>query len=471
MTSPVAHRSVLQFAATMASGAETATGIAEATLEAIAACPDKAVFTATTPERARREADAAAVRHREGRPLSLLDGIPVAWKDLFDLEGEVTRAGSVVLDAGPAAKDAVLAQRLAAAGAVSVGKLNLTEFAFSGIGLNPHYGTPVNPWSRDEPRVPGGSSSGSGVAVARGLVPIAIGTDTGGSVRIPAAFNGIIGFKPSGARWSLEGCFPLSKSLDTAGVLCRTVVDAVIVDAAARGLAAPDVRRVRLDGLRIVVPTNVVFDGMEPAVAENFEAALGRLAAAGASVERRALQAFDDILALNSRHGALVTLEAYAVHRERLLTDDAARMDRRVATRISGGSAIGAEAEAAIRAARPRLIGDTAPLFDGRTLVAYPTLPHTAPKIAALEADDDLFVATNIKTLRNTMLGNFLDWCGISIPTGFDEAGLPTAVLLSAGPAADEFLLGAALSAEPLIRDHAPVGPAPHAGTQTTWKV
>ena len=448
----VAHRSLLQLAAAMAGGATTAGAIAEATLDAIAASDDKAVFTAVLPERARGEAAAATARHRDGRPLSLLDGIPVAWKDLFDLEGEVTRAGSVVLDEGPASADAALVQRLVAAGAVTVGKVNMTEFAYSGLGLNPHYGTPVNPWSRDEPRAPGGSSSGSGVAVARGLVAVAIGTDTGGSVRIPAAFNGVVGFKSSGARWPMAGGFPLSRTLDTAGVLCRTVVDAVVVDAAARGFAAPDLRRGTLKGLRLVVPTNIVWDGIEADVARNAEAALARLAEAGAILDRRPLPELDEVLAISARHGALNALEAYHLHKERLAGPEAARLDRRVRARLQLGASIGAEAETAIRSARPALIASLASVFDGNTLIAYPTLPHTAPPIAALEADDALFVQMNVKTLRNTLVGNFLDWCGVSIPTGLDGAGLPTALLLSGGPGQDEALLAAALAAEPLVR-------------------
>ena len=455
----VAHRSVLQLAATIAGGAATASAVTEAALDGIASCPDKAVFTAVLSERARREAAAATDRHEDGRPLSLLDGVPVAWKALFDLRGETTRAGSLVLDDGPAEADAALVTRLAAAGAVTVGTVNMTEFAFSGLGLNPHYGTPVNPWSRDEPRVPGGSSSGSAVAVARGLVAVAIGTDTGGSVRIPAAYNGVVGFKSSGARWPMAGGFPLSRTLDTAGVLCRTVVDAVIVDAAARGLAAPDLRRGTLKEIRLVVPTNLVWDGIEPDVAGNAEAALGRLEAAGAVLDRRPVPALDEVLAISARHGALNTLEAYHLHKERLAGPEAAQMDRRVRARLQLGASIGAEAEAAIRNARPALIAALASVFDGNTLIAYPTLPHTAPSIAALEADDDLFVQVNLKTLRNTLVGNFLDWCGVSIPTGLDRAGLPTALLLSGGPGQDDALLAVALAAEPVIRGTMPATP------------
>ena len=422
-------------------------------LDAIAEAAGRSIFTLATADRAMAEAHASAARWQEGRPRGCLDGVAIAWKDLFDLAGEVTTAGSCVLDGEPAAeRDADLVVRLAEAGAVAVGRVNMTEFAYSGLGLNPHHGTPVNPWSRDEPRVPGGSSSGSAVAVASGLVPLSIGSDTGGSVRIPAAFNGIVGYKTSGGRWPMGGVFPLSPTLDTLGVFSRSVADAVVVDAAARGLVAPDLRRGSLANLRLIVPTNVVMDALEPAVLDNFEAALGRLAAAGARVERRSVPAFDAVMALNAEHGALAAFEAHALHRERIASEAALRMDRRVVARLRGAAAIPTDSQRIIRETRTRLVGEAAALFDDHTLVAFPTVPHVAPAIAALEGDDALFVRTNTKTLRNTMLGNMLDWCGISIPSGFGEAGLPTGLLLSGGPGRDDHVLATALAAEDLIR-------------------
>ena len=220
----ITGRSALQIAALLQSGAVDAEELAELTLDRIAECDDEAVFTVVAPERARREAREAAQRLRAGRPRSLLDGVPIAWKDLFDLEGMVATAGSRVLaDEPPAARDAAVVAHLRAAGMVCVGRVNMTEFALSGIGINPHYGTPRNPHGKDVPRIPGGSSSGSGVAVALGLVPVSIGTDTGGSVRIPAAYNGIIGYKSTRGRYSMDGVFPLATSLDSLGPLCRTV--------------------------------------------------------------------------------------------------------------------------------------------------------------------------------------------------------------------------------------------------------
>jgi aspartyl-tRNA(Asn)/glutamyl-tRNA(Gln) amidotransferase subunit A len=335
---------------------------------------------------------------------------------------------------------------------VCVGRVNMTEFAYSGIGLNPHFGTPHNPHGSDEPRAPGGSSSGSAVAVARGLVPVSIGSDTGGSVRIPAAFNGIVGYKSSGGRYRMDGIFPLSRTLDTLGVLARSVTDAALVDAALRGVPVPAARPRTLVGQRILVPRNVVFDEVELLVADNFEAALGRLSAAGAVVERMRLPVFDEIMALVARHGAIAAAEAYVLHRERVEGPDADAMDRRVVSRVRLGAKMSVVDYVTLLQARQRLIAEAASLFAGGAVVAFPTVVHTAPRIADLEADDELFGRINSRTLRNTMLGNFLDWCGISVPTGTDDAGLPTALLVSAAPGADDDLLSLGLSAEAVIR-------------------
>jgi aspartyl-tRNA(Asn)/glutamyl-tRNA(Gln) amidotransferase subunit A len=445
--------SALQLGALLAGGAMDAEALTERTLADIAACDDPAIFTVVTRERAHREARAAARRAREGRAHGPLDGVPVAWKDLFDIAGLPTTAGSRVLaDAPPAQQDAPVVARLRDAGMVCVGRVNMTEFAYSGLGLNPHFGTPCNPHGHDAPRIPGGSSSGSAVAVARGLVPVAIGSDTGGSVRIPAAFNGIVGYKASGGRYPMEGAFPLSRTLDTIGVLAHSVGDATLVDAAMRGVLVPQARPAPIAGRHIVVPQNVVFEDIELAVADNFEAALVRLADAGALIERKSLPVFDEIMALSARHGAIAAAEAFVLHRARVESAGAAAMDRRVVDRVRRGGTIAMVDYATMLQARARLVAETAAVFAGGTLVAFPTVVHAAPRIADLEADDALFGRINMRTLRNTMLGNFLDWCGISLPTGADGRGLPTALLLSGGPGADDALLCVGLTAERIVR-------------------
>jgi aspartyl-tRNA(Asn)/glutamyl-tRNA(Gln) amidotransferase subunit A len=283
-------------------------------------------------------------------------------------------------------------------------------------------------------------------------VPVAIGTDTGGSVRIPAALNGIVGYKSSGGRYPMAGVFPLARSLDTLGVLCRSTEDAVLVDAAMRGQLLPAARRRPAAGVRLIVPQTVVFDEAEPAVVANCDAALKRLADAGVAIERRELPVLQEILDLFQRHGALVTAEAYHQLRPWLERPAAERMDPRVVKRALMGAKITAADYCELTVRRAAMIEATRSLFDGNTFIAYPTVPHVAPTIAALESDFDLFVRMNARTLRNTMLGNFLDWCGVSVPTGEDDAGLPTALLISGAPGGDDDLLSFVLGCEAEIR-------------------
>jgi aspartyl-tRNA(Asn)/glutamyl-tRNA(Gln) amidotransferase subunit A len=337
------------------------------------------------------------------------------------------------------------------AGMVTVGRVNMSEFAFSGLGLNPHYGTPLNPRSTDIARIPGGSSSGSGVSVAAGLVPVSIGTDTGGSVRIPAALNGIVGYKATRGRYPMKGVFPLANSLDSLGPLCRTVKDAIWVDAAMQGLTAPSIGAGLIANAEIIIPEDVVFEDAQPEVAAVFEGAVSRLADAGAKIVRLPFPSFSAILALMASHGALVTAEAYWLHRGRISGEAASQIDPRVVSRTRFGEKIMLTDYLDILDARARLIAEVDALIGGR-LVAFPTVAHVAPALEPLKMDDDLFVTTNARTLRNTLLGNFLDWCGVSIPCGTGQAGMPVGFLLSAPQRADERLLSFALTAEAIIR-------------------
>jgi aspartyl-tRNA(Asn)/glutamyl-tRNA(Gln) amidotransferase subunit A len=450
------QKTLASLAVLVQSGQLDPVALTEDTLTRIENHADKSIFIGLTRDRAEREAKAASERISAGRSLGLLDGLPVAWKDLFDLAGSVTTAGSVVLkDNPPAAADAAVVAALGGAGMVSVGRTNMSEFAFSGLGVNPHYGTPRNPRSADVQRIPGGSSSGSAAAVAAGLVPLAIGTDTGGSVRIPAAMTGIVGYKATRGRYSMQGVYPLAKSLDSLGPLCRTVQDAVWVDAAMHGRAAPDIGRTDVSDLKLVIPETVVFDDAEAGVVTAFEAAISRLEKAGARITRRAFPIFAEIFALMARHGALVTAEAYALHKERLQGADAERMDQRVVARTRLGERISMTDYVAILDARQRLIAALGDNLEAGELMAHPTLPHVAQPIAPLLADDDLFFKVNGKTLRNTSIGNFLDGCGVSIPCGTGDAGMPVGFLLSGQRNEDGRLLSAALSAEAVIRGDA----------------
>ncbi|WP_085031437.1 amidase [Ensifer aridi] len=450
------HKTLASLAVLVQSGQLDPVALAEDTLTRIESHSDQAIFVGLTRERATREAEAASARIKAGRSLGLLDGLPVAWKDLFDLAGGVTTAGSIVLkDNPPAAADAAVVAALSSAGMVSVGRTNMNEFAFSGLGINPHYGTPRNPASADIHRIPGGSSSGSAAAVAAGLLPLAIGTDTGGSVRIPAAMTGIVGYKATRGRYSMKGVFPLAGSLDSLGPLCHTVQDAVWADAAMHGLTAPVIRRADLADLSMVVPETIVFDEAEAEVVTAFEAAISRLEAAGVKVRRQAFPSFSEIFDLMARHGALVTAEAYALHRERLAGLEAGRMDHRVVARTRLGEKITVSDYIALLAARDRLIHETLESLKAGELIAHPTVPHVAPPVDPLLADDDLFFKANAKALRNTLIGNFLDFCGVSIPCGTGAAGMPVGFLLSAPHHQDDRLLSAALAAEAIIRGEA----------------
>nr|WP_250810980.1 amidase [Neorhizobium tomejilense] len=452
MTKSFGAMSIAELSALIQMGKVDPVEVTESVLAGIKAYPDKAVFISLLEDRALAEAQASSTRIKEGRSLGLLDGIPIAWKDLFDIEGMATTAGSKVLKkAAPAAKDAAIVDLLKQAGMVAVGRTNMSEFAFSGIGINPNYGTPHNPHGKDAPRIPGGSSSGSGVAVAAGLVPVAMGTDTGGSIRIPAGFNGIVGYKATRGRYAMNGVYPLATSLDSLGPLCRTVQDAVWVDAAMRGLAVPQTARQPAQPLDIVIPTNIVFDGAEPGVVAAFEAAIERLAKAGARITRLAFPTFDELPKLMVKYGPMVTAEAFALHREKLSGPDATEMDHRVVARTRLGEKTSLSDYIAIIENRARMIAETEALIGDR-FVAMPSVAHVAPPIAPLEKDDELFFATNGKTLRNTGFGNFLDWCGVSIPCGSGDADMPVGFLLSANANCDETLLQAAMAHEEIIR-------------------
>jgi aspartyl-tRNA(Asn)/glutamyl-tRNA(Gln) amidotransferase subunit A len=443
---------VVQLASQLRKGKIDAVELTESVLDGIAKSDDPAIFVDMLPERALSEARAARKRLKAGKPASPVDGVPIGWKDLFDIKGRVTTAASVVLKSDPPARmDAALVEAGAKAGMVSVGTLNMTEFAYSGIGLNPHYGTPRNPNDSRVHRSPGGSSSASGVVVAKGLLPVAIGTDTGGSIRIPASFNGVVGFKTSTGHYPMDGVFPLSRSYDTLGPLAQTVEDCALIDAVLRGQKKIGVKKAEVKGRTFIVPTNVMFDGIEDAVAKNFENAVSRISKAGGKIKRVAFPAFEAILKLVSTRGNVLGAEALHVHWDRVNGPDAARMDQRVVQRIKLAEKMTAVDLVEIMQQRRELIAATSDLI-GDAIVVCPTTPHVAMPIAPLEASMEEFFRVNAKTLRNTMLGNFLDWCGLSIPNGVDRDDMPTGFLMSAPHGRDAQILSTGLSLEALIR-------------------
>lgn len=425
--------------------------VADVFLERIEERPDQPVFITVTAGRARQEALASRERHRKGDALGPLDGVPIAWKDLIDVEGSPTTAGSALRRNNPSAEsDAPIVANATAAGMVTLGKLNLTEFAYSGIGLNPHFGTPTIPQDRKTPRAPGGSSSGSATAVSWGLAPCAIGSDTGGSVRIPSAFNGLTGYKSSEGRISKDGVVPLSVTLDTIGPLARTVEDCILLDAVLRGVTPTMPAHPTLADLRLVVPENVMLAELDAAVAENFLASLESLGAAGVAIEHRKLPLLDEVVEMTRRHGTLIAAEAYAHYRDMLESDQAKKVDRRVVARMMMGKPMSADDIQAIREGRQRLAAELRANI-GNAFLAMPTTPHTSPAIGPLEADDELFHKVNLKTLRNTSIGNILGTPGVAMPNGRDKNGLPTSLLISALAGDDDRLLAAALTIELVI--------------------
>jgi aspartyl-tRNA(Asn)/glutamyl-tRNA(Gln) amidotransferase subunit A len=371
-------------------------------------------FLKVAAETARAQADAVDRQRAAGATVPPFAGVPIAIKDLFDMRGDVTTAGSRVLrNAAPAERDAPAVAALRAAGCIVIGRTNMTEFAFSGLGLNPHYGTPLNVFDRATGRIPGGSSSGAAVAVADEMSAASLGTDTGGSCRIPAALNGIVGFKPTAQRVSRVGAVPLSTTLDSVGPLARTVECCALLDAILTGTPVEAPEPFPVAGMRLLVPTSVVFDDVDSHVAACFERALAQLARAGASISRAPLTELTRIPQLNA-NGGFSAPEAYEWHRE-LLEKHQDAYDPRVAVRILKGREHSAADYIRLLRERAGLCERVHKLTFDYDAVVMPTVPTVAPPVKALESDSEYFRMNGLM-LRNPALGNFLDRCAISLP-------------------------------------------------------
>ena len=384
------------------------------------------------------------LRARGVRP-SPWAGIPVSIKDLFDMAGDVTTAGSTLLRGqAPAGEDCPAVARVRAAGFIPIGRTNMTEFAYSGLGLNPHYGTPLNPFERQRGRAPGGSSSGAAVSITEEMAYGALGTDTGGSCRIPAAFCGTVGFKPTARRVPTSGVFPLSQTLDSVGPLAASVGCCATLDAVLAGESTLALQPVGLRGRRFAVPMHYVLNSLEPQVARSFERAIRALRGAGAQITEIPLAELDELPGIN-HEGGFAGAEAYALHRERL-GSQMKEFDRRVAMRIL----IGREQSAAdyldlirARADMQRRVDSELMEFEAALL---PTTPIIAPLIQDLETDE-AYVRINGQALRNTAITNFLDRCAISIPC--QEPGTaPVGLMLMGSHDGDRRLLALAAAVE-----------------------
>lgn len=400
-----------------------------------------AVFVRPMFDQARRDAVAATLH----QPLA---GLAFSAKDLFDVAGQPTPAGSVVLSHAPAARtDAVAVARLRAAGGALMGRTNMTEFAFSGVGVNPHHGTPANAADTVTPRIPGGSSSGAAVSVATGAAFIGLGSDTGGSIRIPAALNGIVGFKSTARLVSAAGALPLSTTLDTVCAMTRSVRDAVTAHEILADRTVVHVGRPLAD-CRLAVVKDIFFDGIEPAVAQAFERAMVALRAAGAKIEEVALPPLSELPAINAT-GGFSPVEAYAWHRQ-LLERSGAGYDPRVAQRILRGATMKAHEYIDLLHARRDWIARVETALAPFDAVLSPTVPMTAPTIASVapgEAQDAEFFRVNALLLRNPSIVNMLDGCAISVPCPVED-GLPVGLMLWHAAMHDDSVLAIALQAE-----------------------
>ena len=409
------------------------------------------IFVRTFKNSAITQAAAADAMRKMGIPLGPLSGIPISVKDLFDVEGAMTTAGSAALaeSAEPAAHDAIVIERLRAAGGIFIGHTNMTEFAYSGLGINPHFGTPLNVWDREVGRVPGGSSSGAALSVVENMAVVAIGSDTGGSVRIPAAFNGIYGFKPTTGRHPMDGVFPLSSTLDTPGPLARSMNCCRIIDHIMAGEPVPEANIRSMDGLRFGILETVALDGLDMEVAGAFVRALEDIAKAGARLERikvDVMKNYDQIAKL----GSLAGPEAYHLHRH-FVAFRGSRMDPRVLSRIEAAADISAADYIEMLALRKEMMEQSHLATRNYDAILMPTVAIVPPEIKPLQESDTLYAEANVKSLRNTVLVNLLGRPAATIPVGAKN-GPPVGLMIVGEIGADAAVQDLAESIDICIR-------------------
>jgi aspartyl-tRNA(Asn)/glutamyl-tRNA(Gln) amidotransferase subunit A len=442
-------QTVNELAQALASGKVRARALVDQALDRIADPNGEGAraFMSVAAQSARAQADEVDRKRAAGETLPPFAGIPLAIKDLFDIAGEVTRAGSRVLaNEPPALRDAPTIARLRAAGFIFIGRNTMTEFAFSGLGINPHYGTPASPFDRANRRIPGGSTSGGAVAVADGMAVASLGTDTGGSCRIPAAFCGIVGFKPTAHRVPRDGAIPLSYSLDSIGPLANSVDCCATLDAVLRGVTPRPLAPVSLGDVRLVLPTSLVLNDMDEHVSQAFERGVGELARAGTTISRRPVHELLRIPEINSR-GGIATAEAYAWHRPLLDRQD--QYDPRVASRILKARDFSDAYVRELHDARADVISSFEQTMSDVDALVLPTTPIIPPPLSAFELDAD-YARLNALVLRNPTLGNFLDGCGISLPV-HRKGDAPVGLMLIGRRGTDERLLAIARAMEPVL--------------------
>ncbi len=402
------------------------------------------IYTRRFEETARAEAAAADQLRAGGVQMGQLAGLPIALKALFDVAGEVTHSGSRGWQQ-PAERDAIIVTRLRREGAVITGHTNMTEFAYSGLGLNPHYGTPDNPLAAG--RIPGGSSSGAAVAVAQGMAAAAIGTDTGGSVRIPAAFCGLVGFKPSQYRVPREGAFPLSDSLDSIGPIARSVACCARLDAVLSGQPHQALAPVSLRGRQFVVPGDYMLEGMDSVVSEAFTRSLQLLEKAGATIIEAPAPVLASLPEL-MEGGGFTAAESYFIHRN-WLAEHGEQYDPRVRVRIEKGAAMSAADYLELcrrRQEKKHQADEWLQAYDG---LLAPTVPVVPPRTEEVANDED-YARLNLLILRNPTVANLLDLCSITLPN-HQPGALPSGLMLVGRNGADAELLRQAQAIETVL--------------------
>jgi aspartyl-tRNA(Asn)/glutamyl-tRNA(Gln) amidotransferase subunit A len=434
-----------KLAGDLAAGRTTSRALVEEALARIAdpTGEGKRVFVKVYDKAARAAADAQDQLRHAGYAASPLAGLPVSIKDLFDVAGEVTLAGSKALDDAPPAKaDAPIVTRLKSAGAVIIGRTNMTEFAFSGVGINPHYGTPGNPYDRS--LIPGGSSAGAPISVADGMAAVAIGTDTGGSVRIPAALCGMVGLKPTQYRVPRDGATPLSTTLDSIGPIGVSVACCALADAVMAGEPAEATGAIPAGGLHLGIPRTVMLDDLEAPVVAAFERAVTALSRAGARIVELPLEMLGDYARINIK-GGLPVAEAFAWH-EKLIERRGQDYDPRIRTRIARGQEMTAAEYIRLVEARADFIRRFDAETEGFDALVMPTVPMTAPPIAAFAREED-YTRLNLKLLRNTAIINFLDRCALTLP--IEEPGtVPVGLMVVGRHGEDRRLLAIGIGLE-----------------------
>ncbi len=417
---------------------------------------ENSIYLRTTQKRAEIEANSAYLRAKSGMRLSPLDGVPISWKDLFETVGDITSHGSPVLLKHISALDAKVVQRAVDAGLICLGKTNQTEYAFSILGINPHFGTPQNPFDLAIARLPGGSTSGGAVSVSRGLASAAIGSDTGGSVRVPAAWNGLVGLKTSFGRLPLNGVLPLSKTLDTVGPLTHDVADSAAFFSVLDGRLGPnkkpwvDISNFSIKAISFICPKNLVWEDLDSDIKSQCKEAIKKLDSSGAFIKHTNIPELSEIDDLISHFGPYHASECHAVWGNKIEASPD-QVYPPILERIRLGGLMKASNVEQIKTKLADASKSLVSRIGRHGIIVCPTVPIGPPTISEVENSSEKWTEANAVVLRNTRLANFLNCCSITLPCGLDDNGIPVGLMLMAPWGEDERLLRIAAAIEKII--------------------